>query len=1051
MNNSPSFAPGKRLRVWQYNCSKDRAVMLDLQRRLDAGDIDVVLLQEPYWFKGQTRGLSSQYRLHDGTPPDPRGPRVSVVVCNPDIHSASVVELETDVGICVKLTGWFGTLHIVSLYCTFGGRMEDHVDYLGRVIDVIGNARLIVGADANACCLDWNSKFTQERKNSVKVERGEVLNEFMRSHGMTVLNEFTRGYTYNSRNGSCSDIDITFRSGVWHGLKIMWSLLEEGVSDHNILQTDILSDTGDLRRGRNHSPTRSSTRTFMAIGTRWRKSVVYWPLYESMIKDRLDEGGYDIEDAENSEETLAVITKVTILVNDELLGRVKGVGRQKTQWWSEDLTQLKKLVKSARNNLARSRRSNKDIVGALRDWRRKVAEYKRELTLAKRRSWREFVVANTDANPWDVVYKICRNKSSRAPIGALRVGDRYTDGWEESIEVLLDKFFPPPRGESSAQSDSTYRVTVTPEQVEAAIWSIKSSKAPGLDGFTGRMARSLWRAIPEWMTQLYTQCLAERKFPEVWRTANLAIILKGAGKDVASVSSYRPISLIPILGKVMERLMVNNLQLALEKERVSTAQYGFIQGKSTEHAWGKVKEIMAGSTSKYMLAVFVDFTGAFDNLCWKSVLGRIGELEDVDLELWKSYFSNRRVVVQDGEKYVWRDVRRGCPQGSICGPYIWNMMMNKLLLDLEDQQYKVVAYADDILLLIEADSLKGAGRVASAALRIVCEWGSDTGVSLSPEKTNCMLLRGKTMNAHHIRVVNPDGKVIDYVKKTKYLGVVVGEGMSFLPHLVDMEPRVKGVIHPLKRVLRKEWGVSDKVAMVWFLGLLQAIVLYGCTAWGTELTNTMARNRLLRIQKMCLMACTRVYRTNAVSSLQILRGSPPWDLEVERRSAMFKYKNGNIVPDGPVMDGMDHKAVAEILHNSMMTEWQYRWDNDSTGRMLYKFCKDVEFSGTFRAVDITWSLGMLLTGHGDLNGYMHQIRAGDSSLCECAVDREDSIHMLLFCDNYADLRTKLGTVTGISLNNEGNLTKFTESINCLGKLSRFASDAFSRRRLIAEA
>ena len=136
----------------------------------------------------------------------------------------------------------------------------------------------------------------------------------------------------------------------------------------------------------------------------------------------------------------------------------------------------------------------------------------------------------------------------------------------------------------------------------------------------------------------------------------------------------------------------------------SEAQHGFVRGRSTETAWEGIKEIVSRSGSALILGLFVDFTGAFDILLWGPVLDRMGKSE-VDRRLGANYFTNRAVIAQEGTKHVRYTVKRGFPQSSICGPYIWNLMMDELLRCLEIEQFRVVAYADDLFIAAEADKI----------------------------------------------------------------------------------------------------------------------------------------------------------------------------------------------------------------------------------------------------------------------------------------------------------------------------------------------------------
>ena len=140
------------------------------------------------------------------------------------------------------------------------------------------------------------------------------------------------------------------------------------------------------------------------------------------------------------------------------------------------------------------------------------------------------------------------------------------------------------------------------------------------------------------------------------------------------------------------------------------SQYGFKKGKSVEDAWYHVKNVGNDSTKKYVLGIFIDFKGAFDNLLWPAIMKRLKELGSSDIKLWRKYFSDREVLAIGKQESISKRVTRGCPQGSICCPEMWNMVLDPLLHSIICE---VVAYADDVLLLVEANSRAELERVGT--------------------------------------------------------------------------------------------------------------------------------------------------------------------------------------------------------------------------------------------------------------------------------------------------------------------------------------------------
>lgn len=181
------------------------------------------------------------------------------------------------------------------------------------------------------------------------------------------------------------------------------------------------------------------------------------------------------------------------------------------------------------------------------------------------------------------------------------------------------------------------------------------------------------------------------------------MLLKSAEKPRYDPRSYRRICLLPVFGKVLERMLVNRL-VGLTEEGMNERQYGFRSGRSTVDALCKMREIVEGSGSKYVLGVFVDFKGAFDHLSWLCTLRKLESMNCAEIAVWKSYFQERRVCLRGIYGTIWKEVEIGCPQGSVSGPILRNVMMNDLLNALSESEIEIVAYANDLLLLYQADS-----------------------------------------------------------------------------------------------------------------------------------------------------------------------------------------------------------------------------------------------------------------------------------------------------------------------------------------------------------
>lgn len=121
------------------------------------------------------------------------------------------------------------------------------------------------------------------------------------------------------------------------------------------------------------------------------------------------------------------------------------------------------------------------------------------------------------------------------------------------------------------------------DEVKMALWRIESKKAPGLDSLTAVILKQDWPVLAETITHAFNCALRSRVFPSGWKHAALVIIRKGPGKDPTEAKSYRPISLLPVLAKALEHIIVTRIQEDTDS-RMSAKQYGYTKNRLTVDA-----------------------------------------------------------------------------------------------------------------------------------------------------------------------------------------------------------------------------------------------------------------------------------------------------------------------------------------------------------------------------------------------------------------------------------------------------------------------------------
>lgn len=1021
------------LNVIQCNCQRAYAVMCDIGSVMCEHRISVALLQEPYVKDGCVRGLPMSM---DVFACDSGPVKAAVVVNDPNLNVMCVSECTNEYGVCVWLKGDFGELYVVSVYCRFGEDIEPYLLYLDTVRDTVRGKRLLIGMDANAVSPLWFSKGSSTGAD--REARGRILEEWIVVNEMIVLNEPSEYFTFSGSNGE-SDIDVTLVNEECSRCRFEWNVkCNWGISDHNTLLICMIYNV----ENRNDDAT---------IMRKWIWTGVDWEGYMTDLRERAVEYSVDMMDEMSVEKLLETVMSWILHANDSRMKKYKRKCVGKLIWWTDELERLKKRVRKYRRIYQHERKRNRGCIDEkLANYRRAVRDYKKELWNAKEANWKRFVRTTGNKDPWGEVYRVCMGKYGNKRMSGMKVDNRVTCTWKESVDVLMERFFPAARMNMRTVSSGrcVSRNSFEWDEVDGAVKSMKLRKAPGLDGICAEMLRVIWRAIPECLKRIYDLCLSTNCFPAAWKAARLIVLLKSPDKVRSDPGSYRPICLLSVFGKVLERMMVNRLERKM-CGKMCDMQFGFMRGRSTEDAWNRATEWVNDSDKKYVLGVFVDFKGAFDNLEWNCVLEKLREIGCEELGLWESYFSERKVCMVGENEIIWKDVRRGCPQGSVCGPFVWNLMLDDLLWRLCERECKVVAYADDLLLMVEGQNRVELERKGTEWMKIVSAWSEKVGVSVSESKTVMMFLKGRMAGSRHPNV-RVNGKCMKYVKCVKYLGIWMSERMNFKVHLERLRVKCMNVVGKLRRVMKCDWGLRKKAMRTIYKGLFTACVMYGASVWHHMMQFGYGRSMINSCQRVALCACLNVCRTVSTEAMQVLIGELPWDLECVQRGTMFRIKHGlrlrsDIVSDQDVY-GLDANKIKSLVNDRLYAVWQERWNESERGRVTYEFIKNVRFAEKLWEFEPALYVGYILTGHGSLNAFLYKRGLSETASCICGAEREDWKHVLVECMLYADARNL--DEWGVIVSEDGNID-VSGVLECKDRYERvceFAVCAFRRRK-----
>lgn len=411
--------------------------------------------------------------------------------------------------------------------------------------------------------------------------------------------------------------------------------------------------------------------------------------------------------------------------------------------------------------------------------------------------------------------------------------------------------------------------------------SLKSGKAVGLDNISPRLLKDAADIITNPLTQIINASLSQATLPADWKAARVIPLYK-AGK-ANQVGNYRPISILPVISKLIERAVQVQLGKHLsERNILSPFQCGFRKAHSTETATISLTDTIRRNIDQGLLtgAVFIDLSKAFDTVDHTLLLQKLRYygIENLELEWFKDYLTNRKQVV--GYQNVMSDfqsITSGVPQGSILGPLLFILLVNDLPSTVA--RCTLLMYADDTVLFYSAKDVNVIEEKLNEDLGLIGNWLRENSLFINKEKTECLLFGtpGKLSNIESFHVSIND-YVIKRVSKFKYLGIYLDECLSWKDHIKSIVSKAGKRIGMLRRL---RYNLTTHSANVVYTSFIRPVLEYGDTVW--TCCGKGNAQELERLQNRAARTVTKC--SNSESALSNLKWA---NLECRRERHVFK-------------------------------------------------------------------------------------------------------------------------------------------------------------------
>ena len=277
---------------------------------------------------------------------------------------------------------------------------------------------------------------------------------------------------------------------------------------------------------------------------------------------------------------------------------------------------------------------------------------------------------------------------------------------------------------------------ISEEKILNIIRSLNPNKAHGWDEISIRMIKLSDASLVTPLKIIFTNCLRQGVFPEIWKCANVVPVHKKNEKNVKS--NYRPISLLPIFGKILEKLMYDSLYSHFVScDLLNPNQSGFRPGDSTVNQLISITHTIFKAFDcdppLDVRSVYLDISKAFDRVWHDGLIYKLkrcgvsGQL----LTLIKSFLKDRKQrTVLNGQCCNWGNTLAGVSQGSILGPLFFLVYINDLTADLK---CSVKFFADDTSLFTVVQDPNAAANDMNHDLELISQWAHDWKMSFNPD------------------------------------------------------------------------------------------------------------------------------------------------------------------------------------------------------------------------------------------------------------------------------------------------------------------------------
>lgn len=367
---------------------------------------------------------------------------------------------------------------------------------------------------------------------------------------------------------------------------------------------------------------------------------------------------------------------------------------------------------------------------------------------------------------------------------------------------------------------------VTTTEIKQRLDSLNTKKiSPDIPYYLIKIASDV---LTEPVTYIINESIKKGVVPDAFKISCITPIFKSG--DKTDPSNYRPISILPSLNKILERIIYDQILNYLDQHKIlNNNQFGFRKNHSTELAILELTDNLRKSidNKEITCGLFLDFSKAFDTVDHQILLSKLHKygIRGNSYSWFLSYLSNRMQLVKiDDVKSDLTNISHGVPQGSTLGPLLFLLYIN----DLPNVSpiLKVRMFADDTNLFYSHEDPAVVENVMNSEIKNILRYCATNKLTVNVKKTNFMIIKSNRKKIPH------NFKLLDFEQKEyiKYLGIYIDQHLSWSKQIQFVQSKLSKNIGILRKL---RYFVNLRTLRNLYFSLIYPYLSYGILTWGS--------------------------------------------------------------------------------------------------------------------------------------------------------------------------------------------------------------------------